>query len=86
MEGGKSKNDIPGHLARVSYPDESRRRFLKFAGLGTLNIAAAASRAHAADPQDRHLHPSRLEQGATSATCGGRLPLPSRFRRFRSAR
>ena len=52
MEGGKKKNDIPGHLARVSYPDESRRRFLRFAGLGTLSIAAAASRAHAADAEE----------------------------------
>ena len=52
MEGGKSKNDIRGHLARVSYPDESRRRFLRFAGLGTLSIAAAASRAHAADAEE----------------------------------
>ncbi|MGH8609302.1 MAG: nucleoside deaminase [Gammaproteobacteria bacterium] len=51
MEREKSKNGILGHPARVSYPDESRRRFLRLAGLGTLSMAAAASRAHAADAE-----------------------------------
>ena len=86
MEGGKSKNEIPGHLARVSYPDESRRRFLRFAGLGTLSIAAAASRAHAADAEALAPAPVPPRTGGHNAICGGRLPLPSRFWRFRSAR
>ncbi|MGH8507818.1 MAG: twin-arginine translocation signal domain-containing protein [Gammaproteobacteria bacterium] len=32
-------------------PDESRRRFLRFAGLGTLGMAVASSRLHAADAE-----------------------------------
>lgn len=48
MEGETTKRALPGDLARVSCPGESRRRFLRLAGLGTLGLAAASSRARAA--------------------------------------
>lgn len=48
MEGEKTKRALPGDLARGSCPGESRRRFLRLAGLGTLGLAAASSRARAA--------------------------------------
>lgn len=51
MEGGPTKRAVPVDLAHVSNPDESRRRFLRFAGLGTLGLAVASSRAYAADAE-----------------------------------
>lgn len=49
MEGEKTKRAVPVELAGVSYPDQSRRRFLRLAGLGTVGLAATPSRAYAAD-------------------------------------
>ena len=48
--GSKIKNSVPRGLLCISSPDQTRRRFLKLAGLGTLTLAAA-SRARAVDPE-----------------------------------
>ena len=47
--GSKIENSVPRRLSCFSSPDQTRRRLLRFAGLGTLALAAA-SRARAVDP------------------------------------
>ena len=74
MEGEKTKRAVPGDLARVSCPDESRRRFFRLEGLGTLGLAAASSRARAAaaEPTSPPVPPGtgRAEQArALHAAC-----------------
>jgi tRNA(adenine34) deaminase len=59
MEGEKTKRALPGDLARMSCPGESRRRFLRLAGLGTLGLAAASSRARAAPAEPTFPVPPR---------------------------
>lgn len=48
MEGEKANRAVPGDLECMYFPDESRRRFLKLAGLGGLCLAASP-RTHAAN-------------------------------------
>ncbi len=60
--GAKIKNAVPRGLLYI-YPDQTRRRFLKVAGLGALALSAA-SRAPAADPEPT----SSSARGATAAS------------------
>lgn len=60
MEGETTKRALPGDLARVSCPDQSRRRFFRLAGLGTLCFAAASSQARV--PPRTRVEPSKHER------------------------